>query len=89
MMFAIILSALITLRILLAENPKDKILRVATKRDQEVFSQYEEQKKECLEACRHEIKETKLEMKLIDARISLDGKQIVFAFTADGRIDFR
>jgi len=28
-------------------------------------------------------------MKLIDLSISLDGKQIIFAFTSDGRIDFR
>jgi len=71
------------------EEPKDKILRVATQRDSDVFLQYEAQRAECLEACRNEIKTAGLEMKLIDARISLDGKQIVFAFTADGRIDFR
>jgi len=28
-------------------------------------------------------------MKIIDAMPSLDGKQVIFAFTADGRIDFR
>jgi len=71
------------------EEPKEKILRVATQRDQEVFSRYEGQKKECLDICRKEIKESGLEMKLIDAHLSLDGKQIVFAFTADGRVDFR
>lgn len=71
------------------EDPEEKILRIATKRDQEVFDQYEEQKSEYLDFCREEIKKTGLEMKLIDVRISLDGKQAVFAFTADGRIDFR
>jgi len=72
-----------------AENPKDKILRVATQRDREVFSKYEGQKQGYLDTCHKEIKEFGLEMKLIDALVSLDGKQIVFAFTADGRIDFR
>ena len=71
------------------DEPQEKILRVATKRDQEVFSKYEEDKEEYLEVCRQEIKKTGLEMKLIDARINLDGKQAVFAFTADGRVDFR
>jgi len=28
-------------------------------------------------------------MKIIDVMISLDGKQAIFAFTSDGRIDFR
>lgn len=72
-----------------AEEPKEKILRIATPRDREVFLQCEQQKEICLESCRREIKEAKLEMKLIDARVSLDGKQIIFAFTADGRVDFR
>lgn len=67
----------------------EKVLRIATERDKNVFAQCEEQKTECLNICREEIKKTGLEMKLIDARVSLDGKQIVFAFTADGRIDFR
>ncbi|KKR21528.1 MAG: PSP1 domain protein [Candidatus Moranbacteria bacterium GW2011_GWA2_39_41] len=71
------------------DEPKEKILRIATERDREVFAQYESQKKECLDVCRAEIKSTGLEMKLIDVRLSLDGKQIVFAFTADGRVDFR
>lgn len=71
------------------EEPQDKILRVATTRDKEVFYKYEKEKKELLKGCKEEIKSNGLEMKLIDCRISLDGKQIVFAFTADGRIDFR
>lgn len=71
------------------EEPKEKILRIATERDRRVFAQCEEQKEKCLQICRQGIKELKLEMKLIDARVSLDGKQIIFAFTADGRVDFR
>lgn len=71
------------------EDPKEKILRVATPRDREVFLRCEQQKEQSLVVCHKAIKETKSEMKLIDARVSLDGKQIIFAFTADGRIDFR
>ncbi len=71
------------------EEPQEKILRVATGRDSEVFNEYEGKKKECVAICHQEIKDLGLEMKLIDGRLSLDGRQIIFAFTADGRVDFR
>ncbi|MFZ2193387.1 MAG: regulatory iron-sulfur-containing complex subunit RicT [Candidatus Moraniibacteriota bacterium] len=68
---------------------KDQVLRQATTKDIEVFDNYEKNKEEALISCKNEIKELGLAMKAIDARISLDGKQVVFAFTSDGRIDFR
>ncbi len=71
------------------EDPKEKILRVATERDRNVYDEYERQKKEFVETCRRNIKTMRLEMKLVDARTSLDGRQIIFAFTSDGRVDFR
>ncbi len=66
-----------------------KILRVATERDKCVSEEHETQKKELLEICRQESRKLNLEMKLVDAMISLDGKQVFFAFTSDGRVDFR
>jgi cell fate regulator YaaT (PSP1 superfamily) len=71
------------------EETADKILRVATQRDREVFNSYQEQKTELVEKCKEIVKKNGLEMKIVDARISLDGKQVIFAFTADGRVDFR
>lgn len=71
------------------DNPEGKILRLATDRDREVFEDYESQRKDLLNTCREKIKDSGLEIKLIDARISLDGRQIIFAFTAEGRVDFR
>lgn len=71
------------------EEPKGKILRIATQRDRSVHKEYQKQKKEILEICRKEAKELKLEIKPIDASISLDGKQVIFIFTSDGRVDFR
>lgn len=71
------------------EDPKEKILRLATDRDKSVHAECKKQEKEFLESCRKEIKESGLAMKLIDALVTLDGKQVIFAFTADGRIDFR
>jgi cell fate regulator YaaT (PSP1 superfamily) len=71
------------------EEPSERIQRVATARDKKVFLEYEAKKIEYLEVCREEIKKLGLEIKLVDARSSLDGKQVMFVFTADGRVDFR
>jgi cell fate regulator YaaT (PSP1 superfamily) len=71
------------------DNPEKKIIRLATPRDIEIYEEYEKGKNDLLKTCRKEAKKQELPMKVIDARISLDGRQIIFVFTADGRIDFR
>ena len=71
------------------EKPKEKILRIATKRDMEIYEKYQSEKDKLIDFCRAEVKKSQLPMKVLDARINLDGKQIIFVFTADGRIDFR
>lgn len=71
------------------EETSNKILRIATARDKEVFEKYEKESASLVSVCREESKKLNLEMKVIDARVSLDGKQIIFVFTADGRVDFR
>ena len=70
-------------------NSEGIVLRIATERDREVFEKYEKEKRDRIETCREEAKKEGLEMKIIDSRTSLDGKQITFVFTADGRVDFR
>ena len=65
------------------------IVRVATPRDFETFKKNEEKKKEIFKVTKEEIKRLELKMKLIDARISLDGSNTVIVFTADERVDFR
>ncbi|MFA6995060.1 MAG: regulatory iron-sulfur-containing complex subunit RicT [Patescibacteria group bacterium] len=47
------------------------------------------QKKEALEFCREMIKKHNLSMKLVDVHFSWEGGRLNFAFTADGRVDFR
>ncbi|MFH1667773.1 MAG: regulatory iron-sulfur-containing complex subunit RicT, partial [Candidatus Komeilibacteria bacterium] len=42
-----------------------------------------------LELCRQYVKKNDLQMKLVDCHTSFDGSRMVFAFIADGRIDFR
>lgn len=71
------------------EEPADAIARIATKRDIEIFEKYEKEVGDILDGCRKKVKERELPMKVIDARINLDGRQIIFIFTADGRVDFR
>lgn len=68
---------------------KEQVLRLATTRDKENFLEKEKQKEEVLDFCKSELKKLGLAMKAIDAKISLDGKQIIFIFTSDGRVDFR
>lgn len=70
------------------ENGKP-IVRVATPRDIETFQKNEEKKEEILKVCKEEIRRLELKMKLIDARVSLDGSSTVVVFTADERVDFR
>lgn len=69
--------------------PNSAILRKATKRDMEAFRKNEKKKGEFWKICKDEIKRLNVAMKLIDARLTLDGGNIIIAFTADGRIDFR
>ncbi len=71
------------------EIGNDQILRQAAKRDLDAFEKYEKEKDAVVDSCKDEVKKMGLAMKIVDARISLDGKQIIFAFTSDGRVDFR
>jgi cell fate regulator YaaT (PSP1 superfamily) len=44
---------------------------------------------DALEFAQEKIKEQNLDMKLIGAEFSFDGKKLIFYFSAEGRIDFR
>ncbi|PIP28457.1 MAG: stage 0 sporulation protein [Candidatus Moranbacteria bacterium CG23_combo_of_CG06-09_8_20_14_all_35_22] len=71
------------------DKPEEEIVRMATERDIKTYEKYEKEKEIILNKCREEVKKQNLLMKVIDAKISLDGKQAIFVFTADGRVDFR
>ena len=74
-------------------NSSDKIsgtvLRKANASDLETIKHYQKKTAEALEFCRQLIKKYNLPMKLINVKFSFDGSRIIFAFTADGRVDFR
>jgi len=71
------------------DNSINKILRLATERDKKVYEDYQKEKDGLLKLARIGSKKLGLGMKFVDAMISLDGKQIIFIFTSDGRVDFR
>jgi cell fate regulator YaaT (PSP1 superfamily) len=64
------------------------IIRKAVFEDVEKVTD-QNRKNEVMNFCREAIERTNLPMKLIDAHFSLDGNRINFAFTSDGRVDFR
>lgn len=65
------------------------VLRKAVNTDLEKIQYYETKKDETVKIFQEKIKEYKLTMKLVDVHFALDGSRITFAFTAEGRIDFR
>ncbi len=71
------------------DKPTEKIIRIATPHDKEIYQEHNEEIKKLILDCRKEVKKEGLAMKIIDGQISLDGKRITFVFTADGRVDFR
>ncbi|MGI6005075.1 MAG: PSP1 domain-containing protein [Christensenellales bacterium] len=69
--------------------PLKKVLRQATREDEERMAEREKKQVEAMRVCQEKIAAHGLEMKLIDVEISFDGSKMVFYFTADGRVDFR
>lgn len=65
------------------------ILRKAIDNDLKKIRHYKEKKEEILKAAREKIEKHGLDMKLVDIHFAFDGSRITFAFTADGRVDFR
>ncbi|TAK96868.1 hypothetical protein EPO05_00790 [Patescibacteria group bacterium] len=67
----------------------ERIIRRATERDIDAFEKNEHSRPSIMQAAKDEVKRLGLEMKLIDANVSIDGSSVVIIFTAEGRVDFR
>jgi cell fate regulator YaaT (PSP1 superfamily) len=65
------------------------IIRKATDEDLKIRKENEIQEQEARAFCLEKIKERDLPMKLIDVECLFDKSQIIFYFTAEGRVDFR
>lgn len=69
--------------------PLKKVIRIATEEDKRKHLRNLNDKEKAMEQCRNLIEKHQLDMKLLDASFTFDRKQLLFHFTADGRIDFR
>ncbi len=70
-------------------QPLRKMLRFANQKDFDRIEENRKKEAEALKICEKKIDEHGLEMKLTKVEYSFDASQIVFYFTADGRVDFR
>ena len=66
-----------------------KILRKATKKDLEKVAENEADAADALEKGREKIAEIGAPMQLVEARLTFDGGEVNFFFTANERIDFK
>lgn len=70
-------------------HPLKPIVRLATAEDEKRIKENQEKIPEAMDVAREKIAELSLDMKLIGAEYSFDGKKLTFFFSADERVDFR
>jgi cell fate regulator YaaT (PSP1 superfamily) len=66
-----------------------RVVRRATVEDEEAYAEKEALENEGWAFCRERIEQRSLPMKLGRVERQLDGKKMIFHFTAEGRVDFR
>jgi len=70
-------------------EPLQKIKKIADLLDLEKIKLLQSKKKEAIKICKQFIRKYSLAMKLADVEFSFDEKRMIFAFTAESRVDFR
>lgn len=70
-------------------QPLKPVIRMATKKDDQVAIENEKKEADAFGICLEKIRKHGLQMKLIDSEYTFDRNKLLFYFTADGRIDFR
>ena len=70
-------------------HPLKPVLRKATAEDEKNMAENQKKIPGAMEIANKKIAERNIDMKLIGAEYSFDGKKLIFYFTADGRVDFR
>lgn len=65
------------------------VVRKLTPKDREKMAERELEAKETVLVCQDKVKKHGLEMNLLGADLSYDGKKLTFYFTSPGRVDFR
>jgi cell fate regulator YaaT (PSP1 superfamily) len=71
------------------EEPTRQVLRPATTGDVRRKQALEQREAQAFRTCEFKINEHGLEMKLIEASYTLDGKRLTFSFVSEARVDFR
>ena len=71
------------------EEITDEIIRLATSEEYEKYLENLKDADRALKKCITFAKELELDMNIVNAQFNLDRSQLLFNFTADGRIDFR
>src|SRR5690625_1883060 len=69
--------------------PLKKVIRLATKEDEQTVIENRKRAKEAFQIGLEKIEEHNLDMNLVEVDFTLDRNKVIFYFTADGRIDFR
>ena len=70
-------------------QPLKPVIRLASAKDDAAEERNRKKEKEAFGICMEKIRKHGLEMKLIDGEYTFDNNNVLFYFTADGRIDFR
>ena len=70
-------------------HPLKPVLRKATAEDEKNIAENQKKIPYAMEIANKKIAERNIDMKLIGAEYSFDGKKLIFYFTAEGRVDFR
>ncbi len=73
----------------LVSNDTEPVLRLATSKEIERGELKKVKEKEAYDLCLELIGKHNLDMNLIDAVFTFDGKKVTFFFTSDNRVDFR
>lgn len=69
--------------------PLRRVVRVATEDDLTRREANRAREESALQLCRKRVEARRLPMKLMSCEYAFDGSQVVFYFTAEGRVDFR
>jgi cell fate regulator YaaT (PSP1 superfamily) len=71
------------------EEVAGRVIRVVGEADLSNSQSHQEKELEIIEVVKERARQLEVPMKVVDARISLEGSCVVISFVADGRVDFR
>ncbi|MCL1802686.1 MAG: stage 0 sporulation family protein [Eubacteriaceae bacterium] len=71
------------------KHPIKPVIRKATPKDDRIHEANLEKSPAAMEICKKQVAKHGLGMKIINAEYTFDSTEVIFTFTADGRVDFR